>query len=161
MRRGGDHLLVIIHTIYVDRHVVFQRKRTNGLEKGGRRQRRKVIPTHVFSILHSAVCIHIYRVHACRHGPLEAVVICTKLSLSGSTEVVGCMHYVVKGRAATVPWKWENTHPDPFNSNTSMEFSSCRLTSSSGGAATAACTTIISEVRVTGGCVTTLGSTAL
>ena len=57
-------------------------------------------------------------------------------------------------------WKWENTHPDPFNSNTSMTFSSCRLTSSSGGAASAY-TAIISEVRVTGGCVTTLGSTAL
>ena len=33
-----------------------------------------------------------------------------------------------------------------------FEFSSCRLTSSSGGAASAAHTAIISEVRVTGGC---------
>ena len=24
-------------------------------------------------------------------------------------------------------WKSENTHPDPFNSNTSMKFNSCRL----------------------------------
>ena len=45
--------------------------------------------------------------------------------------------------------------PDPFSSNTSMKFSNCRLTSSSGGAASAAYTAIISEVRVTGGCVTT------
>ena len=45
-------------------------------------------------------------------------------------------------------WMLENTHPDPFNSNTSMKFSSCRLTSSSGGAASAAYTAIISEVRV-------------
>ena len=39
--------------------------------------------------------------------------------------------------------------------------SSCRLTSSSGGAASAAYTTITSKVRVTGGCVTTLGPTDL
>ena len=58
-------------------------------------------------------------------------------------------------------WKWENIHPDSFNSNTSKKFSSCRLTSSSGGAASAAYTAIISVVMVTGGCVTTLGSTAL
>ena len=57
-------------------------------------------------------------------------------------------------------WNWENTHPDPFNSNTSMKLSSYRLTSSSGGAASAY-TSIISEVRATGGCVTTLVSTAL
>ena len=44
-------------------------------------------------------------------------------------------------------WKLENTHPDPFNSNTSMKFSSCRLTSSRGGAASAAYTAIISEVN--------------
>ena len=58
-------------------------------------------------------------------------------------------------------WKCENTHPDPFNSNTFMKFSSCRLTSSSSDVASAAYTAIISEVRVTGGCVTTLGSTGL
>ena len=45
--------------------------------------------------------------------------------------------------------------------NTSMKFSSCWLTLSSGGVASAAYTAIISEVRVTGGCVITLGSTAL
>ena len=45
----------------------------------------------------------------------------------------------------------ENTHPDPFNSNTSMKSSSCRLTSSSGGAVSAAYTAIIPKVRVTGG----------
>ena len=56
--------------------------------------------------------------------------------------------------------KWENTHPDPFSSNTSITFSSCRLTLSRGSAASAY-TSIISEVRVTGGCITTLGSTAL
>ena len=49
-------------------------------------------------------------------------------------------------------WKWENTHPDPFNLNTSMKCSSWRLTSSSGDAAPAAYTAIISEVMVTGGC---------
>ena len=43
--------------------------------------------------------------------------------------------------------------PDPFNSNNSMKFSICRLTSSSGGVASAAYTSIVSEVRVTGGCV--------
>ena len=58
-------------------------------------------------------------------------------------------------------WKWEKTHPDPFSSNTSMKFSSCRLTSSSGGAAFATNTAIISDVMVTGDYVTTLGSTAL
>ena len=47
--------------------------------------------------------------------------------------------------------------PTPISSNISMKFSSCRLTSSSGGVASAAYTAIISEVRVTGGCVTTLG----
>ena len=58
-------------------------------------------------------------------------------------------------------WKWQKTHPDPFNSNTSLKFSSCRLTSSSGGVASAAYTAIISEVRVTGGCVRTPVPTAL
>ena len=58
-------------------------------------------------------------------------------------------------------WKLENTHPAQFNSNTSLKFNSCRLTSSRGGAVSAAYTIIISEVRITGGCVTTLGSTAL
>ena len=56
--------------------------------------------------------------------------------------------------------KWENTHPDPFSLNTSIKFSNCRLTLSRGGTVSAY-TAIISEVRVTGGCVTTLGSTAL
>ena len=55
MRRGGggggvDHLVVIVHTIYVDRYVVSQRKWTNGMERDWKRQRRKVIPTHVFDV---------------------------------------------------------------------------------------------------------------
>ena len=58
-------------------------------------------------------------------------------------------------------WKFENTHPDPYNLNTSMKFNSCRLMSSRGVAVSAAYTAIIYEVWVTGVCVTTLGSTAL
>ena len=58
-------------------------------------------------------------------------------------------------------WKLGNTHPDPFNSNTSMKFNSCRLSSSRGGAVSAVYTAIISEVRVTDGFVATLESTAL
>ena len=58
-------------------------------------------------------------------------------------------------------WKLENTHPDSVNSNTSMKFNSCRLTSPRGGAVSAAYTAIISDFWVTGGCVITLGSTAL
>ena len=49
-------------------------------------------------------------------------------------------------------WNLENTYPDPFNSNTSMKFYSCRLMLSRGGAVSAAYTAIISEVRVPGGC---------
>ena len=71
----------------------------------------------------------------------------------------GGVRYVLPGKGSSChnvnwrSWKWENTHPDPFNSNTFMKVSSCRLTSSSGGAASAAYTAIISEVRVTGCCV--------
>ena len=57
-------------------------------------------------------------------------------------------------------WNLENTHPDPFNSNTSIKFNICRL-SSRGGAVSSTYTAIISEVRVTVSCVTTLGSTTL
>ena len=44
-------------------------------------------------------------------------------------------------------WKLENTHHDPFNSNTSMKFNNCRLTSSTGGAVSVAYTTSFPEVR--------------
>ena len=127
---GIDLLNVIVHTIYVDRRIVSQRKRTNGLERDGERQRRKVIPTHMFGILHSAVCIHFYRVHASQYGPFEVADTCARDidNRSPGLDPSGMSALPRKGSSChNVNWtflKWEKTHPDPFSSNTSMEFTS-------------------------------------
>ena len=139
-------------------------------QTGGKRQRRKVILTNVFDVLPSAVCMNIYRgcmpasmAHLKQSSPVPATL--TRALLARIHRGNGMCALPRKGSSCHNvnwrSWKWENTHPDPLNSNTSMKLSSCRLTSSSGGAASSAYRAIISEVRVTGGCVTTLGSTAL
>ena len=155
---GIDHLVVILHSVYVDGHFGFSVQRDQRSGRDGKRQRRKTILTHVLNVLPSAICIHIYRCMPASMAQLEKL---SPVPATLTTALLGMNALPRKGSRChhdnCNDGKLENTHPDPFNSNTYMKFNSRRLTSSRGGAVSAA---IISEVRLTGGCVTTLGSTA-
>ena len=165
-RIGIDHLLVIVHTIYMLFLIANGPTDWRGVEKDKEEKSYLPICWHtspLWCAFVSTWCMPASMAHLKQSSPVPATL--TTALIAWIHRISGMHALPRKGSSCHSvnwrSWKWENTHPEPFNSNTSMKFSSCRLTSSSGSAASAAYTAIISEVRVTAGCVTTLGSTAL
>ena len=122
-------------------------------ERGTAKEKKgKVILTHMLSIPAHTLSMNIYRVHACQHSPLEAII-----STSSNVDHSSARLYPIGKWNKRACSQWiKNIQPEPFCSYTYMYFSSCRFISSRGRAASAYIASI-SDVSTTGGCAMTAG----